>query len=255
MKKYQTGRQNTSSESEFLELLAENRNEMSVQTTDGIHCDKCKNKGYVYTVNNLELLAYDCDCKAERETAKELKRVSLFEMYLKADLSKFKTDQQFQKIMLKKGQDYVDGLFEQGKWLFIGGQVGSGKTHLALSVIKALHRKNKVKDVSVFNWVEDARLLKQIQFEDSHSYQAIMKNYKRSQLLFIDDLFQGNPTEADTQIAYDIINARYGENRATIITSEKYLSQIYGYRKSLSRINEKAVRVEIAQNEERNLRL
>jgi DNA replication protein DnaC len=79
-------------------------------------------------------------------------------------------------------------------------------------------------------------------------------------ILLIDDLFQKGttPTEADIDIAWEIMEARNTYGRPTIITSERYLNEIFDLRESLhGRIKAHVGRnvIEIKRGIDRNNRL
>lgn len=71
---------------------------------------------------------------------------------------------------------------------------------------------------------EAINYLKQIKM-DEESYQKEISSYKNAPVLMIDDLFKlserkGQVNEADVDIIYEIINARYIKNVPMIISTE-----------------------------------
>lgn len=107
-------------------------------------------------------------------------------------------------------------------WLYVGGNPGSGKTHICTAVCGELLKHNI--GVKYMQWLDEARKLKagvnDEDFEDSVS------GYTAVSVLYIDDLlkqkYSPDPTftEADIKIAFTILNARYIMNKPTIISSE-----------------------------------
>ncbi len=95
------------------------------------------------------------------------------------------------------------------------GQVGSGKTHLALAICYELLTRNiKV----VYMDYRDALTRLKQNLMEAESYQLEIQKYKTAELLFIDDLFKGKGK--DENIVYEIINFRYFSGLPVVITSE-----------------------------------
>ena len=103
------------------------------------------------------------------------------------------------------------------------GPAGVGKTHLAVSIIRALIEKGFA---GVF--YEFGSLLKQIQ----DSYNPISKSSElkvlapvyQADVLVLDELGATVPTEWVRDTMYQIINKRYNDNKLTIFTTN-YLRQ------------------------------
>ena len=58
------------------------------------------------------------------------------------------------------------------------------------------------------------------------TYEKIMNRYKQCKVLLIDDLFKGNITFSDINIIFEIVNYRYFNNLAMIISTEKCKSDL-----------------------------
>lgn len=239
-------------ETDFLDAQVERQNQIEAVPRHGISCDKCRNKGTIFFRNEEEILVIRCDCFWKRETSKEMHKAELGEMYQRADIEKFQVRKDFQQIMASRALKYIQSF---PRSLFIGGQVGSGKTHLALSVIKKLVETDQVQKVKVMKWVKDISFLKQYQYDEPNVYTEWLKDYRESELLLIDDLLKGKPTDADLRIFMDILDSRYGRNLPTIITTEKYLDELLSLDEAFSRINERSTVIQINREKERNLRL
>ena len=53
-----------------------------------------------------------------------------------------------------------------------------------------------------------------------------MYRLKNARVLFIDDLLKGKVTDSDINIMYEIINYRYLQRKAVIISTEKTIEQL-----------------------------
>lgn len=189
----------------------------------GIDCPKCKNRGAFYRLddNGANWHVEECECMKARREVWQIERSGLGESLNKCTLESFETKTDLQKLMKRTAEKY---LVDSGKgWLFVGGQVGSGKTHICTAVVgELLHKGVPARYV---RWKEIARKLKQVRF-DEQKYDEQMSILENIQVLYIDDLFKGIPTEADVGIVYDILNYRYAENKPTIISSEKTVAEL-----------------------------
>lgn len=118
-------------------------------------------------------------------------------------------------------KDYVihfDEFATEGRSLYIEGTYGTGKTHLACAIAKALIKKGKTVICKT-----PTELLQSIRnaYDDNPylSEQQIVDRFKKIDLLIVDDFGKQKPTEWGMATMYDILNYRYGEMLPTIITT------------------------------------
>ena len=78
--------------------------------------------------------------------------------------------------------------------------------------------------------------------KDFDRYEDMMNRLKRAPVLYIDDFLKGGTTEADIKIAYELLNARYNNERLrTVISSEYGIGEIMQIDEALGgRIYERA---------------
>lgn len=89
-------------------------------------------------------------------------------------------------------------------------------------------------------------------------YRENMQRLFEIDILFIDDLYKIEPSRADLDILFDIINERYLSNKTCIISSEKTIKEIFSYDEAIaSRIFEKCgeYAIGIAKDINKNYRL
>ena len=113
----------------------------------------------------------------------------------------------------------------RSKWFYIGGAVGSGKTHICTAICNELLKKRAV---TYMPWREEAVKLKTI--VNDISYQVEMDKLKKVDVLYIDDFLKtksgDQPTGGDINIAFEIINYRYNNSLTTIISSERTINEV-----------------------------
>lgn len=107
------------------------------------------------------------------------------------------------------GGDYVRQVMD-GRWLFIYGNVGAGKTYLASAILKHLSRYGSVEFVSAV---------------DATSINA-SETLKSAKYLVIDDLGKETSSEWSVSRIWEIVNHRYNAGKPTIFTSQHTLEEI-----------------------------
>lgn len=103
--------------------------------------------------------------------------------------------------------------------LLLVGNAGSGKTHLAVGIAKALIRQKGIECI----FYDYADLLKQIQDSYNPSVQTtelgLLRPVFESEILVLDDLGSVRPTDWRWDTVRLIVNTRYNDSRTTIITT------------------------------------
>ena len=60
-------------------------------------------------------------------------------------------------------------------------------------------------------------------------YEQLMREYRDTEVLYIDDFFKGTVTDPDKNLAFELLNDRYNSRKTmTIISSEKTIEEILG---------------------------
>jgi DNA replication protein DnaC len=112
----------------------------------------------------------------------------------------------------------VDGNLDKGRGLWLFGDVGTGKTSLAMLVSKAALEAGR--SVAIYSM---PRLLSDIKetYEDNseRSYMQLFERLVGVDLLHIDDLGAEKRTDWVLEQLYSIINERWQEQRSIVVTT------------------------------------
>ena len=224
----------------------------------GYDCKLCKNKGNIYFLKDNKKYVKDCKCIKLRNTFIMLEKYGLLYEFSVCRFETFICESKWQSKLLDKCKQFVES---KVKAIALLGQTGCGKTHLSMAILRQFALQFKT--VAYMRWVEDSKALKQVT-NDNGMYQASIYPYKNCDVLYIDDLFKGDMTEADRKIAFEIIDYRYKLSRSndryiTIISSERTFEEIRQFDEAIAgRIAEmtnKEYILQIGKDENKNYRL
>lgn len=190
-------------------------------------CPKCKNRQVIYYAHQEPayaggFYARDCDCKPIRDNIRHLKRMGLYQAVTAAKIEDFETKEPHQQAMVQAAKGYLEA--PEGQWLFFGGQPGCGKTLLCSWLYGKLLGRGK--RCYYMTWPEESRLLRQTALNPEEQEQRL-EPMRTAEVLYIDDFLRGrNPTASELNYAFQLIDRRYREHRATILSSELQINEI-----------------------------
>ena len=229
--------------------------------TDGYNCKLCMNRGTTAYLSERNGALYDvyppCKCMEIRRSIQRLKQSGLENAIRECTFERFTVDNDWQKKMVDTAKNYLADGVANGEWLFMGGAVGCGKTHICTAVARELLYQ---RPVYYMTWPAESTRLKSI-VNDDEIYGEAMRRLKTIDALYIDDFFKPvmgkdgvlPPTSADIKIAYEIINHRYVNRLPTIISSERYPSELLDIDEATSsRIAERSKRFSVALRRSRD---
>lgn len=231
---------------------AADRYNASIGKLTGYDCQICHNRGWLAGVVNNDVRMIPCQCQRQRKAFDKFsKRYMNSNGTTDVAMATFKTNTDTAKMMQAAAQEYLANY--RTKWLFIGGQSGSGKTLLSRAILTILEHNGIA--TRFMSWPPDVKDLKIAIIEEKGTYQKLINIYKTVSVLLIDDLFKSKVTDYDRGIAYEIIDERYRTGLSTIINSEKYLSEILAMDEALGgRIKEKSIVAIVGRDSRRNYR-
>lgn len=226
------------------------------QTSTRYDCDICKDEEWILDIENNSARA--CICREKRLYRRIIENSGLTEAFQRKtfdtyDPNLLKHNAAIQQAAQNKEKAlHYTNRYESIKdtkknSLLLIGQVGSGKTHLALAVLNQLMARNI--GVKYMEYVSEVKELKQLaMYKDD--YEKKINSYKTATVLLIDDLFKKGTyidkysrrevaSDVDIRIIYEIINYRSLNNKPFIITSEYSIEHLVSFDEALgSRILE-----------------
>lgn len=235
---------------------------------DGYQCDACRNKGqvmYITEENGVPLeWSRPCKCMGARSAIRRMKRSGLGNVIKEKTFEWYNATEPWQQALKAGAVAYAK---EPSGWFFMGGQSGSGKSHLGAAICR--HFLLAGKAVVYMPWLDDTNQLKtwKKDKEGGREYTEAMRRYKEAEILYVDDLFKTDMNEgarlpvtgADIRLAYEIFNYRYNNpGLLTIVSSEYYAGQLLDIDEALGgRIIEMAGAnsYNVAKDRSRNYRL
>lgn len=204
-----------------------------------------------------------CECIQVRKAERLLNKSGLKEAIETQTFGNFNADTALQKTLKSTAGKYLVALIgATGKkpWFYVGGNPGSGKTHICTAICGEL-LKNGI-GVRYMQWVDEVARLKA--FVTEPDFENLVEEYIECPVLYIDDLFKQtyreNPVikDADIKMAFTILNARYIQNKATIISCEWNIYQLINADEGVfSRVYErsKGYTIVIPRDKRNNFRL
>ena len=188
-------------------------------------CNKCRDMLFIIQEDGT---AKECECRSIRIAEDKLKASGVSEEFRKKRFENFDYSRSKETMLAysiaksySKNFDKIR-VTRKNSVMFIG-QVGSGKTHLAIAISNLLLDKGI--GVIYMPYRDSITNLKQ-SILDAENYQREINKYKNAQVLLIDDLFKGDATASDIKTMYEIINYRYFKSLPIITTSEKSVEDL-----------------------------
>ena len=187
-------------------------------------CPFCAGSGWKPVPGGPEDGVTRCDCQLRARGGALIAAARIPKRYEHCDLSEFSTDfpGADRSIALARisASRFVQELDPRdGKGLLLVGGIGTGKTHLAVGILKELI----VTRGSACLFCDYRELLKQIQNSYNDSVQAtelqVLRPVFEAEVLLLDELGAVKPSEWVWDTVSLILNTRYNDNRTTIITT------------------------------------
>lgn len=148
--------------------------------------------------------------KAEEARRKEEERRGFYKRLESAGVKK-----RYEKATHELEAEYTQKVLD-GKSLYIFGEFGTGKTHLASAIARKLVWKRK--RVRMLTGI-DITMMLQATYGSSDSETKVLATLAKVPILIIDDMGKEPPSDWVLSRLFAVINARYDEMLPTIITT------------------------------------
>jgi DNA replication protein DnaC len=188
-------------------------------------CSLCEGSGLRVVLEDGRQVARACECRIERRVARMLERAHIPRRYEHCTLDNYESGFRGADKSLKSArlmmQRFVEGypVETEGKGLLLTGDIGVGKTHVAVGLLKELITRRGVSGL----FYDYRELLKEVQNSYNRDVSAtelsILRPVFEAEVLVLDELGAAKPTEWVWDTVAQILNSRYNERRTTIITT------------------------------------
>jgi DNA replication protein DnaC len=186
----------------------------------GWRCPHCGGDGFVLDDNGE---ATACECRARRIRFARARGVSsvIPRRYRGVSFERSPVPELDRAVVreVRRFVDDIDRRLSQGRGLWLMGDVGTGKTTLAMLVSKAaLDRARSVAIYSVPRLFAEIRNTYDTEGGE-RSYLSFFRQLVGVDLLHLDDLGAERQTEWVLEQLYSLINQRYEEERSIVVTT------------------------------------
>ena len=192
----------------------------------GYSCGLFRNKGLIYKAVGDEVVSYRCSCQSIRKSLHIINRSGLSHLVEKMTFDNYIVKEQWQQSLKDNAISFAKS-DTPSPVFFLGGQSGSGKTHLCTAITRELMLRGF--STLYFVWPQESKHLKSIANEPFYS-QSLDK-FKTVDVLYVDDFLKTvkgtPPTPADMSLAFDILNHRLtNPGKITVISTEMTIKEI-----------------------------
>jgi DNA replication protein DnaC len=160
-----------------------------------------------------------CDCWRENVGRQRLAEANIPKRYLHCTLANFAAYNESLERAVVQGRRVADAFPVVGRGLFLEGQPGVGKTHLAVAVLKQVIQTTGARGL----FYDTRDLLRVIRSTYDPAIRTteleILRPVMTADLLVLDDLGAEKTSEWVDETMNLIVNTRYNERRLTIFTS------------------------------------
>lgn len=184
-------------------------------------CAVCGGTGWKPVSTKHDQRVTRCDCRLRSRTQSLLSAARIPRRYEHCELSNFDFDGSHRGLAHARmaACRFVEEFPLEESGLLITGKIGTGKTHLAVGIIKELILSKGIACL----FYDYCELLKQIQNSYNDSVRAteldVLRPVFDAEVLVLDELGAVKPTEWVWDTVSLILNTRYNDKRTTIITT------------------------------------
>lgn len=160
-----------------------------------------------------------CDCWRESAGRQRLDAANIPKRYQHCSIEHFKAYNESLERAVAQARKVVDEFPAVGRGLFLEGQPGVGKTHLAVAVLREVMQAKAARGL-FYDTRDLLRVIRGTYNESTHTTELdVLRPVMTADLLVLDDLGAEKTSEWVEETMNLIVNTRYNERRPTIFTS------------------------------------
>jgi DNA replication protein DnaC len=189
-------------------------------TGDGCPFGACDGSGFL--IDEATNTAHDCRCRAGRIAQVRSRRLEAriprryreisFEQLTGTDLAAFPEAVR----VVRRFVERIDENLDRGRGVWIMGDVGTGKTMLAMLISKAALDAGRT--TAIYSLPRLLNLIREA-IDEEDGVVGFLDKLATVDLLHIDDVGAENRTDWALEQLYSIINSRYEDERSIVITT------------------------------------
>lgn len=220
---------NTSRATEYIDLFIKGESAQARRHPSQVPCPKCtQNQGFITTFDAQgRSISRRCRCQGIDHRIKMFNQAQVPARYLDADLAAYYPRDLTGVDALSRITEFAWSFIPQRRGLIIYGGYGTGKTYLAVSMLKVL---TLLRGYHV-RFVEFSHLLSTLQAEFGRSDRnrrsldpfaergGVMRQLVSADCLVIDELGEGRQSEWARSVLEELITKRYNASGTTVLTT------------------------------------
>jgi DNA replication protein DnaC len=188
--------------------------------TDDERCPHGRCDGSGFVIDEATNTATDCSCRPIRVSRAKARRLEarLPQRYRDVAFERFPVTEMPQPVVaeVRRYTRDVGANLNEGRGVWLFGDVGTGKTTLAMLVSKAALAAGRT--VAIYSLPRLLNLLREAIGSDDGKLD-LLDRLATVDLLHLDDVGAENSTDWVLEQLYSIVNTRYEEQRALVVTS------------------------------------
>jgi DNA replication protein DnaC len=182
-------------------------------------CERCDDSGWKPVDVDGVRRVVRCECWRDRVGQSRLADANIPKRYQHCTLSNFTAYNESLERAVAQARRLVEAFPAAGVGLFLEGQPGVGKTHLAVAVLKQIVEATAARGL----FYDTRELLRLIRSTYDPSIKTteieVLRPVLQADLLVLDDLGAEKTSEWVDETMNLIVNTRYSERRLTLFTS------------------------------------
>ena len=241
---------------QFMKWQVAMYNSSSREPQNGYNCIACRNRGYFAVINYAgDFALRPCTCNSIKEQMLNAKSSGFGDMLERYTFEGYEAKEDWQKYVKKGAMLYTQQ--KELPWMYIGGMSGAGKSHICTAAATKILQQGKV--VKYVLWRDVFHKMESYRY-DEEKYNELLKELSEVEVLILDDFLKGMDKQKQgsaLEIAYDLVNRRYNNRKATIFSSEIQLGELEALDRAIyGRIKERCGKfsLNIKNDENRNFR-